>query len=83
MIKCDKQLMLFVATNSITRAGSRHLEVDFQFVQELLQQGLLRVQYLPTRDQTTDAFTKGLPITRFNQCSWLLNVFSKHHSYAK
>lgn len=83
MIKCDKQLMLFVATNPITRAGSRHLEVDFHFVRELLKQGLLRVQYVQTRDQTIDVFTKGLPITCFNQCSWLLNVCSKHQSYAK
>lgn len=47
MVKCDNQSMLFLATNPVTRAKSRHMEVDFHFVRELVQLGSLRLQYVP------------------------------------
>lgn len=75
-IKCDNQSAPFLTSILITKVKWRHLEMDFHFVLELLQQGTLRLQNVNMDDQTTNILTKRLPVAKFKRCSNLMNIGS-------
>ncbi|GKE10944.1 gag/pol polyprotein [Tanacetum coccineum] len=51
----------YLSANSIFRAPTKHVEIDYHFVREKVAQGDLRVQHISTHDQIADFFTKPLP----------------------
>ncbi|GJT99850.1 gag/pol polyprotein [Tanacetum coccineum] len=52
-------------SNLIFRTRTKHVEIDYHFVQEKVAQGHLRVQHISTHEQIADIFTKRLPTPRF------------------
>lgn len=44
----------------------KHVALDFHFIREQVQDGLLRVTHVSSMDQLADALTKPLPRTRFH-----------------
>ncbi|GJX00615.1 gag/pol polyprotein [Tanacetum coccineum] len=62
---CDNLGATYMSANPIFRACTKHVEIDYHFVQEKVAQGHLRVQHISTHDQIADIFTKRLPTPRF------------------
>jgi hypothetical protein len=48
----------YLAFNLIFYGRMKHIEVGYHFVRERVAKRLLEVDYVPTRDQTADEFTK-------------------------
>lgn len=44
---------------------TRHLRLTEHFVREIVQQGVITVEYIPTARMTADAMTKALPLPAF------------------
>ncbi|KAM2910150.1 hypothetical protein FF1_003050 [Malus domestica] len=49
-----------LTTNHVFHSRIKHLDTNFHFMRERVQQGDLEVVYIPTEDQTADVLTKGL-----------------------
>ncbi|GKC99658.1 integrase [Tanacetum coccineum] len=62
---CDNLGATYLSANPICRARTKHVEINYHFVQEKVAQGHLRVQHISTHDQIADIFTKPLPTPRF------------------
>lgn len=62
---CDNLGATYLSANPIFRARTKHVEVDFHFVREQVAQGQLKIQFISTKDQIADVFTKPLPSQRF------------------
>nr|GEV08289.1 hypothetical protein [Tanacetum cinerariifolium] len=62
---CDNLGATYLSVNPIFRARTKHVEIDYHFVQKKVAQGDLRVRHISTHDQITDIFTKSLPTPRF------------------
>ncbi|KAJ0542271.1 putative RNA-directed DNA polymerase [Helianthus annuus] len=62
---CDNLGATYLSANPIFHARTKHVEVDFHFVRERVAQGKLKVQFISTKDQLADVFTKPLPADRF------------------
>ena len=62
---CDNVSALAIASNPIFHARTKHVEVDFHFIQERVLRKDLQVKFVSTVDQLADIFTKGLPSPRF------------------
>ena len=62
---CDNLGATYLSANLVFHAQMKHVEVDYHFVREKVAQGKLRVQFISTRDQIADVFTKPLPSQRF------------------
>ncbi|KAM1723464.1 hypothetical protein COP2_022338 [Malus domestica] len=60
----DNMSALHIAANPIFNARTRHIEIDYHFVRELLNFGVLRTHYVPSAHQLAD--TKGLTRERFH-----------------
>ena len=78
-IWCDNTSAISLASNPVFHARTKHVEVDYHFVQERVVRGDLKVQFIPTVDQLANLLIKALPALRFIQLSnKLLHFFSLH-----
>ncbi|CAN6577184.1 unnamed protein product [Malus baccata var. baccata] len=57
-IYCDNTSAIALSANPVYHSRIKHLDTDYHFVQERVHQGDLKVEYLPTDEQTTDILTK-------------------------
>jgi hypothetical protein len=71
---CDNLGVTYLSANPVFRARTKHIEVDFHFVRERVAQGLLRIQFVSTKDQVADGFTKPLPVRGLENSRHNLNL---------
>lgn len=68
LLWCDNVSALAIASNPVFHACTKHIEVDYHFVQERVLKHDLQVKFISFHDELVDIFTKGLPSPRFH---WL------------
>ncbi|KAM1595278.1 hypothetical protein ACFX10_001586 [Malus domestica] len=59
-IYCDNMSAIALSANPVFHSRIKHLDTDYHFVRERVQQGDMKVLYIPTEEQTADVLTKGL-----------------------
>ncbi|RVW15617.1 Retrovirus-related Pol polyprotein from transposon RE2 [Vitis vinifera] len=64
-ILCDNQSAIFMVVNPITRPRSKHIAIDYHFVRELVANGTLKVDFIPSHLQLADSLTKGVTKPQF------------------
>ena len=65
IIFCDNMSSTHMAKNPIVHARTKHIEVDYHFVHDLVTNGSFLVQFVRSNHQLVDIFTKGLPLLSF------------------
>ncbi|KAL5729905.1 hypothetical protein ACHQM5_002793 [Ranunculus cassubicifolius] len=70
----DNISAMSLASNLVYHARTKHIEVDYHYVRELVTKKFLKLNYIHTKDQVADIFTKSLPSTRFNLLQHKLSV---------
>ncbi|XP_031116906.1 uncharacterized protein LOC116020577 [Ipomoea triloba] len=71
---CDNLGATYLAANPVFHARTKHVEIDYHFVRDKVATGDLIVNFVSTRDQIADIFTKPLPAHRFQFLRDKLNV---------
>src|SRR6266571_7653812 len=60
-LHCDNQAALKLATDDNYHACTKHIDLHFHFVRQIVASGTLKLLYCPTEDMVADILTKALP----------------------
>ena len=67
MIYCDNVGATNLCANPVFHSRMKHVALDYHFIREQVQNGLLRVSHVSASDQLADIFTKPLSRQQFTK----------------
>ena len=70
----DNQSALCLAKNNKIHGRAKHISIKFHYVRDMVNTGVIRLQYCPTEDMIADIFTKGLSSARFIRLRSMLGM---------
>ncbi|OMO73140.1 Integrase, catalytic core [Corchorus capsularis] len=73
-IHCDNMGATYISTNPALHSKMKHVSIDFHFVRDKVNAGLLTVNHISSQDQLADLLTKPLPRQRFCHLSSKIGV---------
>ncbi|GJZ57374.1 hypothetical protein Tco_0612868 [Tanacetum coccineum] len=62
---CDSQSAIAISCNSVQHSRTKHINVRYHFIKELVERGIIELHFVKTGYQLADMFTKALPKERF------------------
>ncbi|GJX90903.1 retrovirus-related pol polyprotein from transposon TNT 1-94 [Tanacetum coccineum] len=70
----DSQSAINLAKNQVYHARTKHINVRYHFIREILEEGGVRIQKIHTSKNPADMLTKVVAVIKFNYCLDLINV---------
>jgi hypothetical protein len=65
VIHCDIQICLKLFENPVFHDKSKHIEIKYHYIRDMVQRKSFHVQYLSTHEKFVDIFTKLLARMKF------------------
>ena len=60
IIYCDNQSAIALAHNPEHHARTKHIDIQYHFIRNCVENGTTRLEYCPTEDMVADGLTKAL-----------------------
>ena len=73
----DNQSTICLAKNHQVHGKSKHIEIKYHFIRELVEAGRIKLTYCPSECMLADMLTKGLPISQFKKLCQLAGLTEK------
>jgi len=73
-INYDSMSAIYLAKNQIYHARTKHIDVRFCFVWEILDKGDLELKKIYTKENPADMLTRVVPGVKFEHCKKLLHI---------
>jgi hypothetical protein len=67
-IYTDSQSSIALTENPVNHARSEHIDIQYHFVRQKLEEGVIETEYLPTGEMVADMLTKPLSGPRIQIC---------------
>ena len=66
-LNIDNQGAIFLAQNQAQEHRSKHIDIRYHFVRECVEDGRIKLLYIPTNEQAADILTKNLAVVKFRE----------------
>jgi hypothetical protein len=76
-ILCDNQRCIKMTENLVFHDRSKHIEICYHFIYDMVQRGALKLQYISTDEQVADMLTKPLSRVKFEHFRDKLGIVRK------
>jgi hypothetical protein len=76
-ILCDNQSCIKMTENPVFHDRSKHIEIHYHFIRDMVQRGALKLQYISTDEQVADVLTKPLFRVKFEHFRDKLGIVRK------
>ena len=63
----DSQSGIAAATNGVRTERSKHIDIKYRFITDVIERGRQTLQWVPTQEQQADILTKALPAPQFEK----------------
>jgi hypothetical protein len=73
-ILCDNQSCIKMTKNPVFHDKSKHLEIRYHYICDVVQRGAVKLQYVGTDEQVADVLTKPLSCVKFEYFQYKLGV---------
>ena len=60
LIHCDNQSCVRLSKNLVFHGKSKHLEIKYHYIRDMVQRGVVELRYISTDEQIVDIVTKPL-----------------------
>ena len=74
VVHCDSQSAIHLTKDSMYHERTKHIDVRYHFIKEIIAQGNIQVLKIGTEDNPADMLTKPLCVGKFEHCLNLLGV---------
>ena len=64
-IKADNQGVIALAKDNKFHSRTKHIDLRYHFIREAVEEGKIKMEYVPTSKNVADIFTKALPRPKF------------------
>jgi hypothetical protein len=75
-IMCDNNNAINLSKNPIQHSNTKHIPIKYNFLQEQVQDQVVKLEYVPFKEKITNIFTKPLPREAFEYLRQKLGVIS-------
>ena len=76
-ICCDNTSAINISKNPIMHSKTKHIPINFHFLKDQVLNKVIKLEYIGTKDQIEDIFTKPLPKIQFENLRDQLGVCSQ------
>lgn len=73
-VHCDSQSAICLAKDQIHHSRTKHIDVRYHFVREIVDEGDILLQKIATADNPADMLTKVVTGVKFKHCLDLINI---------
>jgi len=73
-ISCDSKSAIYLAKNQVYHVRTKHIDVRFHFVREILDEGDIELLKIHTKENLADMLTKVVSGVKFTHCKELLHI---------
>jgi hypothetical protein len=77
VILCDNESCIKLMENPVFHDKSKHIEIRYHYIRDMVQRGVVKLQYVGTDEQVADVLTKPLSHVKFEYFQDKLGVVRK------
>ncbi|GKB32433.1 ribonuclease H-like domain-containing protein [Tanacetum coccineum] len=74
LVYCDSIRAVYMSANPVQHQRMKRIEIDIHFVHDMVTAGEVGILHVPSRYQYANIFTKGLPLTLFEDFRSSLSI---------
>ena len=78
----DNQGAIFIATNAVQEKQTKHIDICYHYIREVVDQGEAALYFIPTDQNSADMLTKNLTREKFLSCRKELGIQFKQSNDA-
>jgi hypothetical protein len=79
LIHCDNQSSVKFTENLVFHDRSKHIEIKYHYIRDMVQRGVVELQYLSTDEKIMNILTKPLSRVKYEYFRDKLGVFPNVH----